>query len=70
MPALQWAVPLALFAGAIAGALLAMAFRRRPRPPAVAAPPERTERPNAGDGAFVRLVRALPIGIVLTDAQR
>ncbi len=69
MPALQWAVPLALFAGAIAGALLAMAFRRRPRPPAVAAPPERTERPNAGDGAFVRLVRALPIGIVLTDAQ-
>ena len=70
MPALQWAVPLALFAGAIAGALLAMAFRRRPRPPAIAAPPERTERPNAGDGAFVRLVRALPIGIVLTDAQR
>ena len=71
MSALQWAVPLAAFAGAIAGALLTMAFRRRAQPMAVAAPaPDAAERPSGGDGAFVRLVRALPIGIVLTDLQR
>ena len=38
MSALQWAVPLAAFAGAIAGALLTMAFRRRAQPMAVAVP--------------------------------
>lgn len=69
MTALEWAVPAAVAAGAIGGVLLSRAFRPQAAPLASAAPASGAQE-RAADDAFVRLVRALPIGIVLTDSQR
>lgn len=65
MSPIEWA--LAVVAGAICGAALMRAFAARPR-----ASDDETAAPAAGedpaaDGAFMRLVRALPIGVVLVD---
>ncbi|MBV8354406.1 MAG: PAS domain-containing protein [Candidatus Eremiobacteraeota bacterium] len=52
--------------------LLTRAFRPRPKlePPAVVPPPPPTPIAAAVDDAFARLAQALPMGIVLVDAQR
>jgi PAS domain S-box-containing protein len=68
---LDWTVAAAI-AGLIAGVVLARAFR--PRVETVASRPDQAA-PQAligasVDDAFARLVRALPIGIVLVDLQR
>ena len=72
MTSLVWIVPLAASVGAIGGALLANARSQQPpviAPPPVTAPPNGSlERPL--DDTFVRLVRALPLGIVLIDLQQ
>jgi PAS domain S-box-containing protein len=69
---LEWALPAAATIGLIGGALLARAFRVRPVPEALPPPPIASPAPTdvAVDDAFARLVRALPIGIVLVDLQR
>jgi two-component system phosphate regulon sensor histidine kinase PhoR len=67
---LIWGATTGAVAGAaVAAAVATMLARRRspkvePPPPARAAPADRME------GAFVRLARALPIGIVVVDASR
>ncbi|MBV8118002.1 MAG: PAS domain-containing protein [Candidatus Eremiobacteraeota bacterium] len=67
----EWAFASAIV-GVIAGVLLARAFRPRPKlePPAVTPPPPPTPIAAAVDDAFARLAQALPMGIVLVDAQR
>lgn len=65
----EWTLPIVAATGAIAGALVALAWRRQsypaPVPPPASAAPERRT-----DDAYVRLMRALPIGIVLLDLQQ
>jgi PAS domain S-box-containing protein len=72
MTSLDWALPAAAIIGLIGGVLLARAFgdRQLPAdpPPAPVAPLGPVDA--AVDDAFARLVRALPIGIVLVDLQR
>ncbi|MBV8067128.1 MAG: PAS domain-containing protein, partial [Candidatus Eremiobacteraeota bacterium] len=74
MSPLEWAL-VALFAGAAAGAASTRFFRTAARAPAEAAtpvpePPPRRPPATAAisvDSAFARLVRALPIGVLLVD---
>ncbi len=75
MTPLEWSL-LALVVGLAAGSLAARAVAVRPRTAAPAEPIPRIEPvppvepalPQApADGAFARLVRALPIGVVLVD---
>ncbi|HTU81201.1 MAG TPA: ATP-binding protein [Candidatus Acidoferrales bacterium] len=67
---LVWALP-AVMVGIAAGAL-AERMRRKPVPALPAPPP--APAPNgaapATDGAFARMVRALPIGVILIDRNR
>jgi PAS domain S-box-containing protein len=58
--------------GLIVGALFARGLRPRPVPPALPPPAAPSHSPVDAtvDDAFARLVRALPIGIVLVDLQR
>jgi signal transduction histidine kinase len=68
--ALAWALLLTTAAiGLVAGALLARAFwQKPPEPLPEPAPPPRPTM-NA-DTAFMRLVRALPIGVILVNGDR
>ena len=69
MTPLEWAL-LALVAGAAAGVLSGRFFRtsESPAPLPEPAPPRLPASPSiAVDSAFARLVRALPIGVVLVD---
>ncbi|MEO6835590.1 MAG: ATP-binding protein [Candidatus Tumulicola sp.] len=71
MTVFEWALPLAAAAavGLVCGALLVRPFRRRaPAEAPPAAAPVAIGDP-AADGAFARLVRALPIGVVLVDVH-
>jgi two-component system phosphate regulon sensor histidine kinase PhoR len=66
---LEWAL-LALAAGAAAGILFGRFFRTPELPAAVPEPPPlrpAASLPVAFDSAFARVVRALPIGVVLVD---
>jgi two-component system phosphate regulon sensor histidine kinase PhoR len=66
--AVEWAVA----AGAIGlagGALLTRAFQLRSRAVAVPAVPAGADDEAASESAFMRLVRALPLGVVLVDFQ-
>jgi len=66
---LEWLLLVA--AAAISGAAIGRIFRPAAAPPAAAAPPqprrEPASVPASGEAAFERLVRALPIGVVLVD---
>jgi two-component system phosphate regulon sensor histidine kinase PhoR len=68
---LEWALAWAAL-GLIVGALFARGLRPRPEPPALPPPaaPTHSSVDATVDDAFARLVRALPIGIVLVDLQR
>jgi two-component system, OmpR family, phosphate regulon sensor histidine kinase PhoR len=67
--ALVWGLPGAI-AGAVCATIAALVLtRRRAIPPDVATPAGAVPEDRI-EGAFVRLARALPIGIVLVDAQR
>jgi PAS domain S-box-containing protein len=68
---LEWALAWAAL-GLIVGALFARGLRPRPVPPALPPPAAASHSPVDAtvDDAFARLVRALPIGIVLVDLQR
>jgi two-component system phosphate regulon sensor histidine kinase PhoR len=70
VPVLDWALPLAALLGAFGGVVLGRAMRPRPEPPVLDATPPVADDERPIDDAFVRLVRALPIGIVLVDLQR
>ncbi len=72
MTSLEWALPAAATLGLIVGVLLARAFavRRASEPPLPPLPAPLAPVDAAVDDAFARLVRALPIGIVLVDLQR
>ncbi len=69
MTPLEWLLLVA--AAAIAGAAIGRIFRPAAAPPAAAVPPqprrEPASVPASGEAAFERLVRALPIGVVLVD---
>ncbi len=68
-----WAIPAAAIAGA-AGGYVARARRPRATPPAPAPAPAAAAPPDGEplpvDGAFARMVRALPIGVILIDPNR
>jgi two-component system, OmpR family, phosphate regulon sensor histidine kinase PhoR len=67
--ALAWGLPLAAVAGAAFATVVAAIVSRR-RSPGPAEPAEPGSAPDEPlEGAFVRLARALPIGVVLVDAQ-
>jgi two-component system phosphate regulon sensor histidine kinase PhoR len=70
VPVLDWALPLAALLGAFGGVVLGRAMRPRRDPPVLDATPPVADDERPIDDAFVRLVRALPIGIVLVDLQR
>ena len=65
---LEWVLPAAAI-GVVAGVLLARLWR--PHPPAEPpAPAEQLALDTSLDGAFVRLARALPIGVILVDGHQ
>ncbi|HVA33855.1 MAG TPA: ATP-binding protein [Candidatus Baltobacteraceae bacterium] len=70
MTALEWAAAALIF-GVLCGLLLARATGRRSEGVAVQ-PAEEPRTPSDGalEGAFPRLVRALPIGVILVDRSR
>ena len=53
-----------LVVGIAFGALIASLLRREPEP---AAPQAAAPTPSEVDGAFVRIVRALPLGVIFVD---
>ena len=69
MPLVDWALPLAALLGVLGGVLFGRA-RTRHEPPAVTEAAMATVEERPSDDAFVRLMRALPIGIVLVDLHR
>lgn len=66
---LEWAVPLAAFIGAIGGVLVVRTRRSHSEPVVNEPMPPVSPAPRVDDN-YVRLVRALPLGIVLIDLQR
>ena len=66
-----WALPaLTAALGIVAGISVARAFRRPAPPQPVVEPPPPPPPVPPADSAFVRLVRALPIGVILVDRRR